>query len=476
MNFPNDICLILPAGQEKLDSELSGWIDQFRNNLNTILKRQIGRDLRFVNFVPDEKANHSVITESAITFLFMDGTFIKIQGFKELLEALSDKIETRKEIILQEERIIKIALSESGMNLVSGYLKYFSTEEFFRKRANVAHGGLLDGTTIPYWSKLLDLSSLILRMIGEDTGKERDKAEGQHVVFLASTTPDQEANRDILRRELIQYSFRVEPEIDLRLIPGETKTYLLSILGKAKIAVHLFGNEYGNPFTGSEVSLPELQMDIVSSYIEKLEQKNASETGNLIRLIWLSPEINPLEEKQVTFLSTIKQNIERFRRTEIIQAPLELFKSILLKRLKQINLDEKKIAAKKKADKKTIYVIHDKRDEKEAVDLVNKFLKAGINALKIDFETGSTNLINIHKENLVHCDAALIIYGHSNRFWLSSKMKDLMKAPGFGREHPLAAKGLIIGGEDKLSGMQLPGDLIVMDRQEALDPFIEKLK
>jgi hypothetical protein len=107
---------------------------------------------------------------------------------------------------------------------------------------------------------------------------------------------------------------------------------------------------------------------------------------------------------------------------------------------------------------------------------VNKFLRAGINALKIDFETGSNNLVNIHKENLVHCDAALIIYGHSNRFWLSSKMKDLMKAPGFGREHPLAAKGLIIRGEDKLSGMQLPGDLIVMDRQEALDPFIEKLK
>jgi len=99
-----------------------------------------------------------------------------------------------------------------------------------------------------------------------------------------------------------------------------------------------------------------------------------------------------------------------------------------------------------------------------------------MNAIKIDFETGGMNLINIHKENLVHCDAALIIYGHTNRFWLSSKMKDLMKAPGFGREHPLTAKGLMIRGEDKLAGMQLPGDMMVIDQQDALGTFIEKLK
>jgi hypothetical protein len=121
-------------------------------------------------------------------------------------------------------------------------------------------------------------------------------------------------------------------------------------------------------------------------------------------------------------------------------------------------------------------VIHDKKDEQEAIDLVDKFHNAGMNAVKINFETGSTNLVNIHRENLVRCDAAFIIYGHTNRFWLSSKMKDLMKAPGFGREHPLAAKGLMISGEDKLSGMPLPGDVVVIDKQETLGSFIEKLK
>jgi|GEM_PF-2958057 len=472
MKFSNDICLILPASQEKLDHELSGWIDQFRNNLNTILKRQLGRDLRFVSLSPADRNNISVITESAVSFLFMDGSFKKMQGFNQLLEDLTGILETKKEIRLQEERIVKLALSESGMELVSGYLKYFTSEEFFGKQSYA----LLDGTSIPYWSKLLDLSSLIMRMAGKEYDMEKGKVMEQDVVFLAGTTPDQESNRDILRRELIQYGYRVEPEIDVRLIPGETKNYLLSILGKAKVAVHLFGNEYGELFAGSGVSLPELQMEMVSGYINQLEHEKAAETGNLIRLIWLSPEISPLEEKQVTFLSLLKQNIEQLKRTEIIQAPLELFKSILLKRLKQISQDEKRVAAQMKADRKTIYVIHDKRDEQEAVDLVKKFLKAGMNAVKIDFESGSANLINIHKENLVRCDAALIIYGHTNRFWLSSKVKDLMKAPGFGREFPLAVKGLMIRGEDKLTGMQLPGDMIVMDRQEELDPFIEKLK
>ena len=144
MNFQNDICLILPASHEKLDTELSGWIDQFRNNLNTILKRQIGRDLRFTFFVPGDKININLITESAISFLFMDGTFKKIQGFNKLLEELTERLEIKKETTLQEEKIVKIALSESGMALASGYLKYFTSVEFFGKKVSA----LLDGTTI----------------------------------------------------------------------------------------------------------------------------------------------------------------------------------------------------------------------------------------------------------------------------------------------------------------------------------------
>lgn len=476
MKYLHDICLILPVKEDELDTALSQWIVQFRNNLNTILKRQLKRDLKFKSYIPADTTDIRFIDESAVTFLLMDGPYMKMQGFNHLIKELNEKIDIKKEIILEEERIVKLALSESGRELVSSFLKYFAAEDFFWKPISDSPAVLVESNTIPYWSKLLDLSSIVLRMISEDHGTAKIKTGDQNVVFLASTSSDMDPGRDILRRELIQHGYRVEPEIDLRIIPGETENYLLPILEKAKIAVHLFGNDYGELFAGTDRSLPEYQMDFVTDYIDKLEHQKATQSGNLIRLIWISPEISPLDEKQIAFLEQLKQNIEKLRRTEIIQAPLELFKSILLKRLRQISQEEIRIAAQVKADKKTIYVIHDKRDEQEATVLIDKFLNAGINAVKIDFETDSANLINIHRENLVRCDAALIIYGHSNRFWLSSKMKDLLKAPGFGREQPLAAKVLMISGEDKLSGMPLPGDVIVMDKQEALDPFIEKLK
>jgi hypothetical protein len=476
MKYLNDISLILPVKEKELDTALSQWIVQFRNNLNTILKRQIKRDLRFKSYIPSDTTDIRLIEESAVTFILMDAPFMKIQGFSRLIRELTEKIETKKEIIIEEERIVKLILSESAREMASSFLKYFAAEDFFWKPVSDSPAVLVESNTIPYWSKLLDLSSIVLRIIGEEHGPEKRKTGDQNVVFLASTSPDMDPSRDILRRELIQHGYRVEPEIDLRVIPGETENYLLPVLEKAKIAVHLFGNDYGELFAGTDRSLPEFQMDIVTDYIDKLERRKATQSGNLIRLIWISPEISPIEEKQITFLEQLKQNIEKLRRTEIIQAPLELFKSILLKRLRQISQEEIRIAGKVKADKKTIYVIHDKRDEQAATVLIDKFLNAGINAVKIDFETDSANLINIHRENLVRCDAALIIYGHSNRFWLSSKMKDLLKAPGFGREQPLAAKGLMISGEDKLNGIPLPGDVIIMDKQEALDPFIEKLK
>ena len=58
----------------------------------------------------------------------MDGTFKKIQGFNKLLEELTERLEIKKETTLQEEKIVKIALSESGMALASGYLKYFNSD------------------------------------------------------------------------------------------------------------------------------------------------------------------------------------------------------------------------------------------------------------------------------------------------------------------------------------------------------------
>jgi hypothetical protein len=296
------------------------------------------------------------------------------------------------------------------------------------------------------------------------------------MIFLANTTVDQEFNRDILRREFLQHGHLVEPDLDLRYYPGDPGPFLKSILKRANVAIHIFGNEYGELFKEGKVSLPEYEMNLVTDFIEDLEKDKATGLENMIRLIWISPEVAPVDEKQIALLSQIRQNIEKLQRTEIIQAPLELFKSIILKRLKQYRVTVAPSARVAASEKKTVYIIHDKRDEAEASGLREKFTSAGMNAVKIDFHEGKSNLINVHKEHLVSCDATFIIYGHTNRLWLSSKVKDLLKAPGYGRENPLVAKGLLVSGEDDLKDMSLPDDLILVNKKDELKPFIDKLK
>jgi len=475
MKFTNDVCLILPEKEDKLDKKLSSWINLFRKNLNTILKRNLKRDLQFKILVPDAKTGISFLEDSAVSVIVMDGSFTSSKNYVKLLDSLNEKIESKKELQIQEGRITKLAISQTGQELATGYLKYVPAAEFFSTDDEKGEA-LLDVDSISYWSRLLDISTGMLKIIIEGADPQKLDSDERALIFLANTTEDQEFSRDLLRREFLQHGHLVEPDIDLRFLPGDTGTYLQSILKNAKIAVHIFGNDYGEVFGDSKVSLPEYQMNLVSAFIENLEKENASEAENLIRLIWISPEIAPVDERQIAFLSQVRQNIEKLQRTEIIQAPVELFKSIILKRLRQFRVTKEKPAAVLRGDRKTVYIIHDKRDESESTELMEKFTSAGMNTVMIDFHEGQTNMINVHKENLINCDATLIVYGHTNRFWLSSKVKDLLKAPGFGRQNPLVAKGLLVSGEDDLKGMNLPDDLILVNKKEVLKPFIEKLK
>ena len=475
MKFTDDICLILPEKEDKLDKKLSSWIDLFRKNLNTILKRNLKRDFRFKILVPDAKSGLEFMEESAVSVFFLDGSFKSSGNFIKLLEALNKDIESKKELQAREGRIYKLVISQSGLELASGYLKYFPVTEFFYTDAEKGES-LLHINTISYWSKLLDISTGLQKIIIEGGEAGKLDAEERAMIFLANTTEDQEFSRDILRREFLQHGHLVEPDLDLRYYPGDPGTYLKSILKRANVAIHIFGNEYGDIFKDNKISLPEYEMNLVSDFIEDLEKDTVNGLENMIRLIWISPEVAPVDEKQIALLSQIRQNIEKLQRTEIIQAPLELFKSIILKRLKQYRITEAPSVKSAAADKKTVYIIHDKRDEAEASGLSEKFTSAGMNAVKIDFHEGQSNLINIHKEHLVSCDATFIIYGHTNRLWLSSKVKDLLKAMGYGRENPLVAKGLLVSGKDDLKDMSLPDDLIMVNKKDELKPFIDKLK
>ena len=87
-----------------------------------------------------------------------------------------------------------------------------------------------------------------------------------------------------------------------------------------------------------------------------------------------------------------------------------------------------------------------------------------------------------HEENLTLCDGVLIFYGAGNELWLQRKLRELQKAPGYGRTKPRPIVGVcLVGARSPQKERFRSHDALVIPQWDgvslpALQPFIEQLK
>ena len=87
-----------------------------------------------------------------------------------------------------------------------------------------------------------------------------------------------------------------------------------------------------------------------------------------------------------------------------------------------------------------------------------------------------------HQENLRICDAVLIYHGQANEVWLRGKLRDLRKAPGYGRATPILAKAIYVADpEDRQKARFRSHEVDVVIKNfgdfspDPLEPFLTKL-
>ena len=61
-----------------------------------------------------------------------------------------------------------------------------------------------------------------------------------------------------------------------------------------------------------------------------------------------------------------------------------------------------------------------------------------------DFEMDEEEALEFHRENLVDCDAVIIYYGAGRKGWVEIKLRNLLKARGYGRATDLAHQAVLI--------------------------------
>lgn len=330
-----------------------------------------------------------------------------------------------------------------------------------------------------FFEKVYDLAhemSSVLRSLRSESTGSGDRSEKVQKIYLAETTSDLREERNNLRRDLIERGFEVLPN---SMIPLENPLCIETIqsyLEKADLSVHLVGNRYGLVPEDSSQSLVEIQNEMASK---------RSQSNGLNRVIWIPKGLSIQDERQRQLIHSLQEDKAFHQGAEIVEDSIENLKEFILELMKP------KVAKAKppepqiqnSAGPKHIYIICETEDE-EAIEPLEDFLHdQGLEVSLPDFEVEETENDPTHRRNLVDCDAVIVYYGSARKAWVDVKLREIMKAPGYGRTTPIAKQLVYIAppiDRRKERFRSISASVIHQEGSElnagALNEFVKQLK
>jgi hypothetical protein len=200
------------------------------------------------------------------------------------------------------------------------------------------------------------------------------------------------------------------------------------------------------------------------------------------RLVWLPPGFSSEEEKQLQFVDRLQTDVRIQAGADILQTPLEDFKSVVLDRLRpppapaaQEPAPTAAAVAEGAAEPPEglvrIYMIYDQRDG-DAPQAVEDFLFGeGYEVIVPVFDGDEAEVRREHEESLSVCDGVLLYYGTANELWLRRKLREIQKSAAFGRKAPISGKAILVAPPGSTTKQRLrTHEALVIDQQGGFDP------
>ncbi|MEQ8906165.1 DUF4062 domain-containing protein [Ekhidna sp.] len=503
MSSNRTIALIYSEHDDALiEGGVKGWVTNFHKFLSTLMY-QITREnpeIKLINessFSAVELDNYSVILAVLTSSLAKEKVIIR--ALNSHGKKLKDQNSLVADGVARMFKVLKRPFDpDEHLNELEDLLTYDfylvdpltgDPQEFTRFFGTDAERS--------YWMKLVDMAYDINHVLH---AKEADDGSGSYstiprekTVYLASTGVDMVIQRDIIKRELIRHGYKVLPDHSL---PKEAKALDRMVrddLDRCRLSIHLVGEDYGYKPRGSELSVVDIQNRVASDHTYQMVEKNKeAKDGDkklFSRLIWVSPDLKNVTERQKIFIEDLKSDAASLDEAEVLQISLQELKTIIREELVtggrfNVRRDIKGLEQQKKDEKtKMIYLIADKRDVNDINDLQSYLKDQGFNVVSPSYEGDLVDLRYIHQENLRRCDASIIYFGKATEDWIKTKLQDLLKAPGFGREKPLTAKAVYFNGEKdvdmehyKKNNAMVLGNNGGTFNPEHLKPFLTKME
>ena len=440
----NTIYICFPSFEKDSKDFNNQWIKRFSEYLKVLLKRLMADPSDIVlcdDFKIDKNQSINSLFDdkekNPLLVLPVSPEIIKNNGFTEVLNRISEKSKKNPEYLIS--RVYKVLMYPVSQNDQPDFLKelrdYNLYDDTDTKKLPFA-------THQPAWHRLIDLAydisgSLLPKdadsVISESTTKKS-------VVFLAETTKDQENVRDNIKRELIQSGYTVLPINPLPVSPDLAKDIINNSIEQSELAIHIVGNIYGELMKDSDVSLIEFQLDTV------LKNKRAS---GLNEIIWLPPDLRPESDSFNQYIDKLRKTALSNEFSEVIQAPVEVLKTMVRKRLsgtfQHTKTDSESVITKGKF----IYLIHEFDNIQDVKKISLDFQEENMQIVDSNRLGSVENPVKWHREKLVACDGVLIYYPGDNVPWINSKLVDIVKAPGYGRTKPFREKIILVSDKFK---------------------------
>ncbi len=334
-----------------------------------------------------------------------------------------------------------------------------------------------------YWAKLDDLAHDISEALGlleqQDAPTAAPAApEAAVSIYLAETSYDLKSERDAVKRELLGHGYTVLPDRPLPLLAEESEAVVREQLERCRLAVHLIGRNYGIVPEGATESLVAIQNELAVAH---------GATGELTRLIWMPADLATDDERQQRFLEHVRTDPRIQQGADILEGPLEDFKSAIHKKLEppeEAETPPEPAGGDEDDSLRRIYLICDQRDlDSEATaPLEDHLYDAGLEGITPVFEGDEAQVRKDHEENLVECDAILFFYGAGNELWLRRKLREMQKSAAYGRTRPLLAKAIYVAAPETPKKKRLrTREAAVIPLQPsfeptALAPFVAQLE
>lgn len=467
MSTNRTIALIYSEKDDELiEGGIKGWVTNFHKFLSTLMY-QITRENPEIKLIKESDFSATELDNYHVILAVLTPDLAKSKDIMNALNAHGKRLKDKGTLVADGvARIFKILKRPFDPDEYIEELEDLLTYDFYL--VDPLTGDPQEFTRFfgndaerSYWMKLVDMAYDINHVL--HAKETSDGSEGYETiprdktVYLASTGMDMVIHRDIIKRELIRHGYKVLPDHSL---PKEAKALDRMVredLDRCRLSIHLVGEDYGYKPKGSELSVVDIQNRTASDHTHQMVENNKkAKDGDkklFSRLVWVSPDLKNVTERQKIFIEDLKSDAASLEEAEVLQISLQELKAIIREELVtggrfNTRRDIKGLETQAKDDKtKMIYLIADKRDVSEIDDIEAYLKKQGFNVVSPTYEGDLVDLRYIHQENLRRCDASIIYFGQATEEWIKTKLQDLLKAPGFGREKPLTAKAVYFMGQ-----------------------------